>query len=408
MAKAAGVELPPFPGKTWTAPSDAVWKERCSALNAYFYAVLANAALAGHAGVVKMFARTPEAEQWTPPASDSVSEVGEGEEKERFKFADVDTGLRLGYIDRGDPSHPLVVFVHGFPDTLWTFDKAMIAVAAKGFYCVSVAQRGHYPSAIPASKPEEADWQRYGKHVLARDVLGLVKALGRTGAVLVGHDFGALAVWAAAVIDQREGTGLVSRVVGEALPPPKAIAFKPGLVFKARHMVYYNTPLLDTVKGTKDNNFVYLEALVDRLSPTWKRSNRVLNTTKRYLSLPGRTEAAVAYYRGLMPPKQANDLYEPLNTTDIKCPVLFICGEEESGGGMVDMFKQTAAQCAGFCEVVVVREAGHFVHLEKPNGFLHKLLPFLEMSAVADGKQVKIKYVQETGAPILEPRKMPE
>ncbi len=106
------------------------------------------------------------------------------------------------------------------------------------------------------------------------------------------------------------------------------------------------------------------------------------------------------------PPKQAAELFEPLNTTDIKIPVLFVCGEEESGGGMVDMFKQTATQCAGFCEVVVVREAGHFVHLEKPNGFLHKLIPFLEMGAVSEGKQVKIKYVQETAAPILEPKKI--
>jgi pimeloyl-ACP methyl ester carboxylesterase len=75
--------------------------------------------------------------------------------------------------------------------------------------------------------------------------------LGRKGAVLVGHDFGAIAVWAAAVIDQREGTGLLSRVVGEAVPPPKAIAWKPALIFKARHVVYYNTPLLDVVRGTK-------------------------------------------------------------------------------------------------------------------------------------------------------------
>ncbi len=134
-------------------------------------------------------------------------------------------------------------------------------------------------------------------------------------------------------------------------------------------MVYYNTPMLDTVKGTTENNFVYLENLLDRWSPTWRRSNRLLNTSKvsimprfcyfffdlsflqRYLSLPGRTEAAVAYYRALLPPKQAAEIFDPLNNIDIKCPVLFVCGEEESGGGMVEMFKQAAAQCAGFCEV---------------------------------------------------------
>ena len=107
-------------------------------------------------------------------------------------------------------------------------------------------------------------------------------------------------------------------------------------------------------------------------------------------------------------PKEAKDATEALNTTDIRCPVLFVCGEEDSGGGeeMVAMFKQTAAQCASLCEVVVVRECGHFVHLEKPNAFLHKLLPFLELTVVNDGKQVKIKYVQETSMLTSEPKKL--
>jgi hypothetical protein len=128
--------------------------------------------------VVAMFARTPEAEDWKPPA-EVLAEVTEAIEKERFRFVDLDSGIRLGYIECGDPKStlPLVVFVHGFPDTLWTWDNAMTTLAGKGFYCVSMAQRGYYPSSIPAIKPEEADWQRYGKHLLARDVLGLVKAL---------------------------------------------------------------------------------------------------------------------------------------------------------------------------------------------------------------------------------------
>jgi hypothetical protein len=151
-----------------------VWRERCSALNAYFYAVLATPALAELPSVRKMFERTREAEEWAPPPS-VVGEVSEADEAARFKFVDVETGMRLGYIDCGEPSAPLVVFVHGFPDTLWTWESAMKNVAAKGFYCVSVAQRGFYPSSIPESRPEEADWQRYGKHLLARDLLGLVK-----------------------------------------------------------------------------------------------------------------------------------------------------------------------------------------------------------------------------------------
>lgn len=149
---------------------------------------------------------------------------------------------------------------------------------------------------------------------------------------------------------------------------------------------------------------MYLDSVIDRLSPKWNRSKRVLNIVKRHFKMPGRTEAAITYYKALNPPRE---VVETLNTTDIKCPVLFICGEDDSGGGMVEMFKQTSKQCAGFCEIVVVREAGHFVHLERFNGFLHKIFPFLDLNPLhCDAKQVKVKFVQETSAPVLEPKKI--
>lgn len=86
-----------------------------------------------------MFARGEGAESWVPPV-DNVLEVTEAMEQERFRYADVETGLRIGYIERGDPKSalPLVVFVHGFPDTLWTWEAAMTTLATKvGFFlCV--------------------------------------------------------------------------------------------------------------------------------------------------------------------------------------------------------------------------------------------------------------------------------
>lgn len=340
-----------------------------------------------------MFARTAEAEAWRP-----VGILTEEEEERRYKFVDIEGGVRIGYIEDGDSTRPLVLFVHGFPDTLWTWEDTMKKVAPMGFYCVSMATRGYYPSSLIPVKPEEQDWQRYGKHVIARDILRVVAALGKTDATLVGHDWGAVAVWAAAIMNQNDGTHLVDRIVCEAVPPPKAIAMRPALIFKARHILYFNTPLVDTVAGTRASNYVYLDNLVERWSPTWKADNRWLETVKRHYNKEGRLQAAIAYYRAISPPKEAAKIYDPLNNTDIRCPVLFIGGEEDSGGGeqLTEMFKQTALQCAGFCEVVIVREAGHFVHVEKPNAFMHKFGPFLQMTDVPDGKQTKIKYIQQT------------
>ena len=58
----------------------------------------------------------------------------------------------------------------------------------------------------------------------------------------------------------------LSQVICEAMPPPKAIEYKPSLFLKAWHVVYFNTPVLDVVGGTKDNNFLYLESVMDRFA----------------------------------------------------------------------------------------------------------------------------------------------
>ena len=65
---------------------------------------------------------------------------------------------------------------------------------------------------------------------------------------------------------------------------------------------------------------------------------------------------------------------------------------------MAEFFKQSALQCASSCEVVIVRQAGHFVHVEKQQAFLHKFLPFLKQTVWPDGKQTKIKYIQQQSA----------
>jgi hypothetical protein len=109
--------LQPFPGKTWTTPSEQDWKTRCVVLNGYFAGVMNSQTLRNDAEVKQCFARTAEAEPWTPPSSDLTEE----QEDRRYRFVDLEGGVRIGYIEEGDQSKPLVLFVHGFPDTLWTW-----------------------------------------------------------------------------------------------------------------------------------------------------------------------------------------------------------------------------------------------------------------------------------------------
>ena len=97
-------------------------------------------------------------------------------------------GLKFAYLEEG--SGPLVLMLHGFPDTAHTWDELRPRVAAQGYRVVAPFMRGYHPSGIPG---RDAD-----QETLARDPLALIEALGASDAIIVGHDWGAAAAYGAA------------------------------------------------------------------------------------------------------------------------------------------------------------------------------------------------------------------
>src|ERR1700756_3959635 len=87
-------------------------------------------------------------------------------------------GLKFAYIEEG--SGPLVLLLHGFPDTPHSWDDLRPRLAAKGYRAVSPFMRGYRPTAIPE---RDADIE-----TIARDALGLIEALGEKSAIVIGHD----------------------------------------------------------------------------------------------------------------------------------------------------------------------------------------------------------------------------
>lgn len=114
--------------------------------------------------------------------------------------------VRVGAVDFACLSWgdgPLVVLVHGFPDTARTWDVVGPRVAALGYRAVAPYTRGIAPSSIPADGA-------YDDMTLGRDVLGLIDALGARDAVVIGHDFGASAAYVAAALAPQRVKRLVT------------------------------------------------------------------------------------------------------------------------------------------------------------------------------------------------------
>jgi pimeloyl-ACP methyl ester carboxylesterase len=89
----------------------------------------------------------------------------------------------------GEPGAPLVLLLHGFPQTSHTWRHELPALAAAGRYAVAPNQRGYSLHA----RPHGID--AYRTDLLVRDVLNLADALGYECFDLVGHDWGGQIAW---------------------------------------------------------------------------------------------------------------------------------------------------------------------------------------------------------------------
>ncbi|MGW0494554.1 alpha/beta hydrolase [Streptomyces sp. NPDC003007] len=101
---------------------------------------------------------------------------------------------------------PLVLLLHGFPESWYSWRHQLPALAAAGYRAAAVDVRGYGRS----SRPPETD--AYRMLQLVEDNVAVVEALGEPSAVLVGHDWGATIAATSALVrpDVFRAVGLLS------------------------------------------------------------------------------------------------------------------------------------------------------------------------------------------------------
>ncbi|MFE9537395.1 alpha/beta fold hydrolase [Streptomyces sp. NPDC006691] len=90
---------------------------------------------------------------------------------------------RIHLVEQG--TGPLVLLVHGFPESWYSWRHQLPVLAAAGFRAVALDVRGYGRSSKPAAA------SAYRMVDLVQDNLAVVRALGEESAVIVGHDWGA-------------------------------------------------------------------------------------------------------------------------------------------------------------------------------------------------------------------------
>ena len=104
-----------------------------------------------------------------------------GGDRMRFDTVRLATGPRLHWAEQGDPDGEAVLFLHGWPDSWFSFSRVLSLLPAH-LRALAVDQRGFGDSDRPASG--------YGIPDLAADAVAFLDALAVGRATLVGHSFG--------------------------------------------------------------------------------------------------------------------------------------------------------------------------------------------------------------------------
>lgn len=267
----------------------------------------------------------------------------------------VANGVKIAYFAAGDPQDPLVLLLHGFPDTPHAWDEIRPALAAEGYYVVSPFLRGYAPSEVPGA-------DAYDAITLGQDVLALITALGKDQADVVGHDWGAMAAYSAAAQAPRKIRKLVTLVI----PHPAALKLKLRDVRRLRHFLALKKKHADRKFAADD--YAGVDELYARWSPTWKSTPADREAIKNTFAAPGSLHGALGYYRQLS--KQA---VAPLRTPT-QVPALVIAGLDD-GTTPLHTFADQTPFAAG---VRVERlPTGHFPHRERPDLVLPLLKEFL-------------------------------
>jgi pimeloyl-ACP methyl ester carboxylesterase len=270
-------------------------------------------------------------------------------------------GIRFGILEAG--SGPLALCLHGFPDCAQTWAQLLPELAAAGFHAVAPFMRGYAPTEIPA----DGD---YRVATLAADAQALHEELGGTeDAVLIGHDWGAEAAYAAAAAAPERWRRLVTL----AIPPA---AFDPVLLsdygqlkrFFYLFLLQDSSGLAEAVAARDD--MAFLDQLWADWSPGYRASGH-LAAVKQCLRDPRNLSAAIGYYRSTPISDEATP-----ESRQAPQPTLYLHGARD-GCISAELARGAERYLAPGSRMIVVEDAGHFLQLERPATINEHILSWL-------------------------------
>jgi len=266
---------------------------------------------------------------------------------------------------------PLVLCLHGFPDTAHSFRHQMPMLADAGFHVVAPFMRGYAPTGVAADG-------RYDIPALAEDAVALIDEIGARDAILFGHDWGAVAAYDAAVAAPKKIRKLITAAVPYGPQFFQALATNYAQQKRSWYMYFFQSAIAEMAVSL--NDFALLEKIWADWSPGWKWAPEDMEALKRCFRAPGTTAAALGYYRTtlgpLFRPPTPNDA-PPAAPRPIEVPAMMLHGRNDGCIG-AELIEGMAEYFPRGLKVEIIEGAGHFVHQEKPEQVNALITDFLK------------------------------
>ncbi len=281
-------------------------------------------------------------------------------------------GMRFHYLEKGEG--PLALCLHGFPDSAWTYRYLLPKLAEAGYHAVAPFMRGYAPTEIPTDG-------RYDTKTLAADANALHAALGgKSDAVLIAHDWGAVTAYGALSADpQRWRRAVIGNV------PPFAVfgqlAFTYAQLKRSFYFWFFQMAIAEGIVAA--NDLAFLDGLWSDWSPGYNATYG-LGRVKECLRNPINLKAAMGYYRTMFNPARfgtPEGVAEQTATwgNPITVPTLYLHGTTD---GCITLDADTAKAIPPFLgpgsEVERIEGVGHFYLVEKPTEINARIVRFLQ------------------------------
>ena len=268
-------------------------------------------------------------------------------------------------MEAGPADGPAVLLLHGFPEFWFSWRQQIAALAAAGFHVIAPDLRGYNLS----DKPKRV--RDYRVEAVTGDVLALIYSLPNRRATVVGHDWGGVIAWAAAMW----GGSRVEKLAVLNAPHPLAYLRelrRSSQLLRSWYTFFFQLPWLPEAV-IRRNDYAMARRLY-RQGPARLSVNpdEDVETYVRALAQPGALTSAINFYRAAM---RGGVPSLVRNAWPIGIPTLLIWGDRDPY--LVRSLTEGLAKWVTDLRVHHLPQATHWVQHDEPKRVNELLLGFL-------------------------------